>query len=360
MRQARGRRGMDRLNLVDAGLRAFDLRLPDVAPPLCVATRYRGSSCRLCLDVCPTAAITSATWLQVEPQRCTSCGACAAVCKTGALSFVARSAALRERLQEVAPGCMRPIRFAGRHAGVGMGADDDDGTVRDVIVVPCLGGISAADLIAAASLGIVTIGLLSGECGTCADAVAGAAVDATTETVAETLSVLGADAIITRGSVPSSAPQAVSDALSVSRRGLFSYVARGLRRTAAEAIAPQKRAVAELHRQAPPPATRVWLLGDLSVLAKGTEAGPVTLPESLPLGTVAVSAECNACGLCVRYCPHEALRLDGGSLEVDGARCTGCGLCAEACPLAALVAEPGSFPLPARPRAASGAAASAR
>jgi ferredoxin len=340
---------MDRLKLLDAGLRAFDVRLPDVAAPLCVATRYRASSCRLCLDVCPTTAITLAPWLQVEPQRCTSCGACAAACKTGALSFVARSAVLRERLQAVAAGGTRPVvRLACRHAGVGVGADDENGTDPNVIVVRCLGGLSPADLIAAVSPGLVTIDLLSGECGTCADGAAGAAVDALIRSAAETLAALGWEVVFTRGSAPGSGPLEVADAPSFSRRGLFSYVVRGLRRTAAEGIAPQKRVVAELHRQAPPPATRAWLLSDLSELAKETGAGPARLPASLPLGAVSVGSDCDACGLCVRYCPHEALTLDGSRLEVDGTRCTGCGLCAEACPPAALVVEPGSFPLPPR------------
>ena len=79
-----GAASMDRLKLLDAGLRAFDARLPDVVPPLCVVTRYRASSCRRCLDVCPGEAIQVSPWLQVEPDHCSSCGACAAVCPTGA------------------------------------------------------------------------------------------------------------------------------------------------------------------------------------------------------------------------------------------------------------------------------------
>src|SRR5271169_240183 len=117
---------MDRLKLLDAGLRAFDTTLPAVAPPLCVVTRYRGASCRLCLDVCPAAAITPAEWLAVEPERCTSCGACAAVCKTGALTYAGRHAALRERLQGPAAEGVRSVCLACRQVGAeplpGVGA----------------------------------------------------------------------------------------------------------------------------------------------------------------------------------------------------------------------------------------------
>ena len=354
---------MDRLKLLDAGLKAFDASLPEVVSPLCLATRYRGSSCRLCLDVCPTAAITPVKWLAVEPQRCTSCGACAAVCKTGALSYVARHGALRKRLRGLAAEGARTVVLACRQAGADAPATvaQAPATVAQKrIVVPCLGGLAVADLIAAAAFGLVTIELLSGDCAACADAVAGAAVEPTQAAVAEILLALGADVACTRRSVPGGEAQVAAEAPAMSRAGLFSYVAQGLRRTAVEGIASDKRGVAELHRQAPPPVTRGWLRRDLARLANAAPAvsrrsarearsGAENLPARLPLGAVAVSAACDGCGLCVRYCPHDSLALREGRLVVDRETCSGCGLCAEVCPPAALAVGPA--PLPRRPTA---------
>ncbi len=354
---------MDRLKLLDAGLKAFDASLPDVVSPLCLVTRYRGSSCRLCLDVCPTAAITPAKWLAVEPRQCTSCGACAAVCRTGALSYVARHGAVRKRLRGLAAEGARTVVLACRQAAAdapATGADAPATVAQRRIVVPCLGGLAAADLIAAAAFGLVTIELLSGDCAACADAVAGAAVEPTRAAAAETLLALGADVACTRRSVSGGDVHVAAEVPAMSRAGLFSYVAQGLRRTAVEGIASDKRGVAELHRQAPPPVMRGWLRGDLARLANAApvvsrrsaheaRSGPESLPARLPLGVVAVSAACDGCGLCVRYCPHGSLALQEDRLVVDSETCSGCGLCAEVCPPAALAVGPA--PLPRRPAA---------
>ena len=347
---------MDRLKLLDAGLKAFDASLPEVVSPLCLATRYRGSSCRLCLDVCPAAAITTTKWLAVEPQRCTSCGACAAVCKTGALSYVARHDVLRKRLRGLAAEGARTVVLGCRQAAADAPAAD----AQKRIVVPCLGGLAVADLIAAGAFGLGTIELLRGDCATCADAVAGAAVEPTQAAAAEVFLALDAPVACMCRSVPGGESQVAAEAPAMSRAGLFSYVAQGLRRTAVEGSAPDKRGVAELHRQAPPPVTRGWLRRDLARLANATPALPArsaheersgaeSLPARLPLGAVAVSAACDGCGLCVRYCPHGSLALQEDRLVVDCETCSGCGLCAEVCPPAALAVRPA--PLPRRPAA---------
>ena len=348
---------MDRLKLLDAGLRAFDTTLPVVAPPLCVVTRYRGSSCRLCLDVCPTAAITTAEWLAVEPERCTSCGACAAVCKTGALAFAERHAALRERLRGPAAEGVRSVCLACRQVGDDS-VPDADTTAGSApatrVVVPCLGGLATADLIAAAALGFVTVELLSGDCPACVGAAAGAAAEATLAVAAETLDALEVHVAWSRRSVPGPVPAAAPamtaaaaaapESPAMSRAGLFSYLAQGLRRAAAEGLASDKRGVAELHRQAPPPAARGRLLRDLALLRSEGSPSPI-LPPELPLSEVTVGAACDGCGLCVRYCPHGSLSLEEGRLVVDPEMCSGCGLCAEVCPPAALVVEPASLPV---------------
>ncbi len=59
--------------------------------------------------------------------------------------------------------------------------------------------------------------------------------------------------------------------------------------------------------------------------------------------TVTVSPECTLCGLCVRLCPREALRLiqdeDEMCLRFDPAPCDGCAACQQWCPEGAVTIE---------------------
>ncbi len=331
---------MDRLTFLDAGLRALDTRLPDVTPSLCVVTRYRGSSCRRCLDACPGSAITCVDWLAVAPDLCSSCGACAAVCRTGALAFVGRSAALRDCLAAaVAEGqagvalVCRPAEPAYTVAGATLRA----------VAVPCLGGVGAADLVAAAVLGNAAVELVAGRCEDCPQAAAGACVAAALEAAQATLATLGAGATFSRRAVDGVAGRddrdaggAAADGAAMSRQELFSFLARGVRRTVAEATSKERHGIDELHRQAAPPAAHARLLDALAALRPAEGGGAVALPAALPLAALAVGDGCDGCGLCVRYCPHAALAVEDGRAVWSGAACTGCGLCAEVCPPGAL------------------------
>jgi len=53
-----------------------------------------------------------------------------------------------------------------------------------------------------------------------------------------------------------------------------------------------------------------------------------------------ISDKCIACGLCVKFCPEDAIRIkkvDGKNKSVvDYKYCKGCGLCAEICPIKAI------------------------
>lgn len=49
-----------------------------------------------------------------------------------------------------------------------------------------------------------------------------------------------------------------------------------------------------------------------------------------------VTQKCELCGVCVRACPPEAIRVEGGRLRFDYQRCIRCFCCRELCPHAAL------------------------
>ncbi|HKL48284.1 MAG TPA: 4Fe-4S binding protein, partial [Desulfuromonadales bacterium] len=50
---------------------------------------------------------------------------------------------------------------------------------------------------------------------------------------------------------------------------------------------------------------------------------------------------CDACGLCVRHCPAEAMQIDKGTLQIDDQRCIRCFCCQELCPKGALLTRQG-------------------
>lgn len=339
---------MDRLKLLDAGLRAFDARLPDVTPPLCVATRYRASSCRRCLDVCPADAVEPSPWLRVEPDRCTSCGACAAVCPTGALVFSMRSELLRGRFAELARRAPRQATLVCRFAGDEEGGGGNGGDRAATVVLSCLGGLSAADLVGAAALGLDGVTLTSGDCEGCRDRQAGMAAQRAVGAADAALAALGRGLAVERRRAPGDGSAAAPAAPGLSRRDLFSFLSRGARRATAEGLAPERRTVGDLHVQAPPPVAHARLLDDLDHLGGGGAADAAPLPAALPLATVLATGDCTGCGLCARYCPHGALVLADGVLSCDSSRCTGCGLCSEACPPAALEVRPATAPAAAR------------
>jgi ferredoxin len=215
------------------------------------------------------------------------------------------------------------------------------------IVVPCLGGVSSRDLIAAASFGIEQLRLISGDCPTCPDAAAEAALDLALAAAEETLHALHLQWIVLRTRLPECRPVAVANSPAVSRRGLLAYVARGIGQAAAEGISAREpqRSVATLHKQLPPPRAHRRLLGDLMTLESRGGDFPVPVSDLLPLCDVIVSSECDACGICLRYCPHEALSLETEVPTADRGLCTGCGLCQEVCPRSAVRVDLARLPL---------------
>jgi ferredoxin len=324
---------MDGLRVLDALTRTLDEGAPLVTPPLCVATRYRSSSCRRCLDVCPAASIATAPWLRVDGDGCLKCGACAAVCRTGALDVSPLRASLRRRFTEAGRAGAAIVIACQRAALAGD-------AVAPRVTIPCLAALAAGDLVAARRLGIDSVSLVHGDCAACElerAAVNGlAGLRATTAALTRAGAVLQTSEDCTGSRAEACEPRPVS----LSRRGLFAALAGGVGSALGEPGTDVQLRVEELHaRYAPPRAFEALLadLGQLSALHPGLLSAPVA---GLPLAAVRIAAQCDGCGLCVLYCPHAAIEIQDRQAVVQAGRCTACALCAEVCPKEVVTLEP--------------------
>ena len=202
-------------------------------------------------------------WLELDADTCCACGACAAVCRTGALDFDLRSRAFRAECRAAASGEAPLLTVCCREA-------DPELAGGAACVLPCRGGLSASDLLAAAAVGVERVDLISGECETCPDRVAKAALDHAVSTAGETLAALRRCLDITRGCRPGQGSAAAA-APTVSRRGLFRYLARGVGQAASSGTSPThpERSIGTLHRHVAAPASHRRLILDLSELQAG-------------------------------------------------------------------------------------------
>jgi 2-oxoglutarate ferredoxin oxidoreductase subunit delta len=74
----------------------------------------------------------------------------------------------------------------------------------------------------------------------------------------------------------------------------------------------------------------------------GLEGNEKEAHGKMPQGTVEIDRErCKECGLCVAFCPKQALDLDGSTMNASGyhpailvveENCFGCAICALMCP----------------------------
>ena len=354
---------MDILGTLDLTLRALNTRIPEVDPRRCVATRYRSSSCRRCTRACPGGAIAPTPSLEVDPEKCVGCGACAVVCPTGALDFAQPRAALRTGLRTAGEpsggaatiACVRGDMSAGRGTG---------------IRVECLGSIAAADLLVARAAGMRSLDLVDGGCATCPSAAAVAALPEAIDAAAalyaapEAMTVTrltspdrssgaapaadhGGRRASDRSAAQEQAPARWAGPVLSRRQLLFFFGARSVRVAENSVVKRKATSVESLHAQSPPPPTHQLLVRHLDALARqGVALGDLaTCMEPLHLATVTVSAACDSCGLCARYCPHGALKVTEGLAVADPRLCTACGLCAEVCPPEAIALRPPTLPL---------------
>lgn len=308
-----------------------------LATDACLSIRRPGMECGLCREACPAGVLSGGLWsIKLETQGCIGCGICAATCPTGAIRVegfdlpqTPESAEPAEPAE--AAEAARPLEC--RRVPEALRAEGAE-------VVPCLGGLTAPDLIDRAAEGATII-----DRGWCADCPVGhcaAPWEAALSAARDLLAL--ADAGLPERLGVAEAPLPAQEALPVAalrpdlipnRRDFF----RRLVAPAPEPHSPEESQRIVFGRGLVRPIALQRSLDSLRALNDG--ALP---PEVMPAVTIN-SAACDLHGICAAICPTGALRLTepGGAtlaIDYDATACISCGECQRVCPGKALSLNP--------------------
>lgn len=300
----------------------------DIYPDRCLKLRHRKSGCRICQDACPYGAISFGDSLDVDYSRCCGCGICVNVCPTEVFAsgechhqqLLARVA----RKDEVEFDCSR----------WSSGADT---------VVPCLGYLNEGLLMSIIARGARLVSLNITPCQTCELKTGFTTLRHSSAMANSILALFGRGETVRLTTIQPNGVYRRQDNHRYSRRELFTYLTRGMRKTIERTrtdsgFTPEGLNRARVTLKPRLPEKRDLLLQSLKALGKPVFSRTET--EGLPFLQLETTPECNGCGLCVTFCPSGALRQYDGDgrriIEFSPAFCLACNLCIETCPRGAL------------------------
>ncbi|MCC7360713.1 MAG: 4Fe-4S dicluster domain-containing protein [Anaerolineales bacterium] len=312
----------DRLAAVDRRAVAFD-------PRRCLHTADRFAECAACQSVCPLGAIRPGAPPSLDAAACAGCFACLPACPTGAFTADDAAAPLLECAARVELRRLEVV--CARHPAPERGLSPEHTAVQ---VRGCLAGLGVGALVALAALGVEEIVLRAEACAGCAWAGLSDRVRANAAQAQTLLAPSGRAhrlTVLAEGASPAVArPVFQADNPPLSRRDLFRLAARRGQVALARAINQGRPASAPQ-----PPRERVRLTQALAALPSASGSDPAT-PLGPGFGSLHVSADCNACGVCPRACPTAALTFERTDppayrLLFRAADCLGCGACRRVC-----------------------------
>ena len=359
---------MPNLNDLMEMMDALETKAIITIPTFCVAVRNRHSSCRKCADACLADAITiEKNELDIDAGACVACGACVAVCPTSALVPMdpMPDDLSKAVVDTSAANGGTPIIACARKAARNVGDPDK------YAVVPCLARLEEEFLVELVSHGVDEICLVDGDCTTCKYRATVPYTDDTVESARTLLSAMGSDAVITRTSdFPKQAQVAdMRKAVGAARRDFFTssgHYAKDVAKSAAEKVVNDKLIQLNLQKQEQSLREKLGVKNgagkmptitaerNMNILDAMSRIGDPEAPAEEEMftrifGNVVVDAEkCSGCGMCVMFCPTDALRKavdrnpnpDRGYMEFSVADCVQCNLCADACLKHCLEVEP--------------------
>ena len=323
-----------------------------IAEDSCVSVRNRNASCRECIAACPFDVISiSKNEITFDVAACVGCGACTTACPTEALA--PRTPSDEDLLNTLvhamdSTGGVAVVscaRMAAKHIA-------DPGRFAEV---PCLARIDESLLVQLAAAQADSVVLVDGTCTTCKYGKVSAGIDATMAYARELLSAHGSTLRIERASAYPNAV-IVEDAASLygsTRRGFFSDAASAAKETTVKAVKAtidhelgskkDKRGLGQRLRIGSSgtmplvhPVRHARILDVLDALGQ-PQADTV---QTRLFATLSIDLDkCNACGMCVKFCPTGALMRDEAEkpgqpvrfIEFSANDCVQCGMCLDVC-----------------------------
>ena len=287
-----------------------------LSPERFLRRRLNRSECAECLNVCPSEAL-SLIDNQVchDLRECTSCMMCTALCPNDA--FVVNGYHLETRIQTLAPredllvSCSRQTQIH-----------------PDELVVPCVGALSMAHLLALCLKPAGKIVFNVSACDSCENKAAADHLESQVTFLKENHpDIISAELITLK-----TATEPISALVSQNRRSFL----MGMKNSFVSAVESQLPTFQHnptdnesRNRRVP---IKVKLVKNL---LKQLDQKKKDFVSSLCLYEIRVTDKCSVCPLCKGICPTGAIKIEKiekeKTLVIDNTLCSGCGLCVTFC-----------------------------
>ncbi len=321
----------------------------------CVAVRNRNAKCQRCAQACIVNAITiSNNKISIDADVCMSCGACIAACPTSAIvGLEPGDKDIATAISKAAANTKGMAVFTCARMASRQAVDPEK-----YVELPCLARLDESLLVSLATHGFDDIVLVDGKCETCKYGAVSSQIDDTVQSTVALLEMCGSPAIISRVSeFPSEMLiKSESEAAGLARRGAFTSTTGYAKNVASNAVdmimADVFNRNSANNAESGVASLRINKNGKMPVFQ--SERHMRILDDLYNVGNIAQSefntrlfgvisinaAQCSGCGMCVMFCPTEAIKYapydepDDESmrfLEFQIADCTQCNLCADVC-----------------------------
>jgi len=305
-----------------------------VTSELCKRVRFRRSTCRNCVDVCPDNAITLSPGPAIN-DNCSDCGLCQNACPAELFrNDVDWDRLLLKQMESL----LGKDQTSGAKKGLFIHCSQARKQNQNSLAIHCLGNMSETVLLGAALSGLAEMNLAKGHCAQCHLKNGESLLTKAMTTTQEMVENIGLNKLTLR--LIEEQKDSIRDAR-LTRRELFSKIAHRETVDTTSDLSEQDDGETvitplELKDGTRPSPRREVLCNLLKHDGRGNTSVSI-IPQALPWKKMIVDeANCVACAICVNVCPTGALSkiFENNQIirHLDSRLCTNCSLCQEACP----------------------------